>query len=258
VNFEMFYELDLTILYPATTILIAGAAEFGNWVGLRTHHAGAEESDVNTLAGSALGLLALLIAFSFSMSLSRYEKRRDMVLEEANAISSTANFAQLLPPSAQGPILNLLREYATVRVTLGVPYDSRKIEKDIARSLDLQARLWREAVAVATVEPQSLPAYQFVASLNDMNNIHERRLVAISNHVPVVVVLMLIGSAMVAMGFTGYNAGVMGARRRTASLIMSIMIATLILLVIDLDRPYRGLIQVSAQALMDVTKSFGP
>jgi hypothetical protein len=258
VNFEMFYELDLTLLYSAAIVLIAGAAEFGDWVGLRSHRAGAEESDVSTLAGAALGILALLIAFSFSMALSRYEKRRDMVLEEANAISSTANFALLLPPSAQEPILSLLREYAAVRVTLGVPYDSRKMEQDVARSLDLQARLWREAVAVAKIEPQSLPAYQFVASLNEMNNIHERRLTAIRNHVPVVVVLMLVGAAMVAMGFTGYNAGVIGARRRRADLIMSIMIATLILLVIDLDRPYRGLIQVSAQALVDVTKNLGP
>jgi hypothetical protein len=206
-------------------------------------HSGAEKADVSTLASAALGLLALLIAFSFSMALSRYERRRDMVLEEANAIGSTANFTLMLPPSAQRPILSLLREYTAVRVALGVPYDSQKMGKDIARSLDIQARLWQQAAAVATAEPQSLPAYLFVSSLNEINNIHEKRLTALRNHVPVVVVLMLIGSAMVAMGFTGYNAGVTGAQRHLAGLIMSIMIAALIVLVIDLDRPYRGLIQ---------------
>ena len=71
-------------------------------------------------------------------------------------------------------------------------------------------------------------AQSFVASLNEMNNVHESRLTALRNRVPVVVVLMLIGSAMVAMGFTGYNTGVIAARRRIADLIMSIMIATLI------------------------------
>ena len=158
-------------------------------------------------------------------------------------------------PSAQRPILSLLREYTAVRVALGVPYDSQKMEKDIARSLDIQARLWQQAAAVATAEPQSLPAYLFVSSLNEINNIHEKRLTALRNHVPVVVVLMLIGSAM---GFTGYNAGVTGAQRHLAGLIMSIMIAALIVLVIDLDRPYRGLIQVSPQALVDAIKGFGP
>ena len=91
-----------------------------------------------------------------------------------------------------------------------------------------------------------------------MNNIHEMRSTALRNHVPVVVMLTLIGTAMVAMGLTGYNVGATGMRRRFANLIMSVMIATLIVLVIDLDRPYRGLIQVSAQALVDVAKSLGP
>jgi hypothetical protein len=140
-DFEWFYRFDLLALYAAATILIAGGAEFGNWIGLRSFRAGAEKADVSTLASAALRLLALLIAFSFSMALSRYERRRDMVLEEANAIGSTANFTLMLPPSAQRPILSLLREYTAVRVALGVPYDSQKMEKDIARSLDIQARL---------------------------------------------------------------------------------------------------------------------
>jgi cellobiose-specific phosphotransferase system component IIC len=255
---DWFYKLDISVIYAAAIVLIAGAAEFGTWTGLGRYEAHADKSDINTPASASLGLLALLIAFSFSMALSRYETRRDLVLKEANAIGSTANFALMLPPSAQGPILSLLREYATVRMTLGGPYDSSKMKRDVARSLDLQARLWRQATAVTAAEPQSLPVNCFVASLNEINNLHEGRLTALRNQVPVVVVLMLVGSAMVAMGFTGYNAGVMGTRRQIADLVMSIMIATLIVLVMDLDRPYLGLIRVSEQALVDVAKSLGP
>jgi hypothetical protein len=83
----------------------------------------------------------------------RYEKRRDLVLEEANAISSAANFALMLPEPAQEPILKLLREYATVRVSLRVPFDPSKMEQDTARSLDLQVRLWRQAQAVTVANP---------------------------------------------------------------------------------------------------------
>jgi hypothetical protein len=96
VIFDWFYGLDMQVLYPVTIILIAGAAELGNWIGLRFHVARTENADVGTLAGASLGLLALLIAFSFSMAESRYDLRRSMVLEEANAIGSTANFA-LIP-----------------------------------------------------------------------------------------------------------------------------------------------------------------
>ena len=100
--------------------------------------------------------------------------------------------------------------------------------------------------------PQSLPAYRFVASLNEMNHIHERRLTLLRNHVPAEVMLILIGVSMVAMGFTGYHAGVVGAQRRIINLIMSIMVAVLIMLVVDLDRPSRGLIFVPVQPLIDV------
>jgi hypothetical protein len=91
-----------------------------------------------------------------------------------------------------------------------------------------------------------------------MNNIHERRLTALRYHVPVEVMFVLLGVAMVAMGFTGYHAGVTGARRRLANLIMSVTVAVLIILVADLDRPHRGLIQVPVQPLIDAAQGIRP
>ena len=237
--FDWYYELDMEVLYPVTIILIAGAAELGNLISLRFHAARSENADVGTLAGAALGLLALLIAFSFSMAESRYDLRRSMVLEEANAIGSTANFALMLPESAQKPILSLLRDYTTVRIGLGVPFDPAKFQRDVARSLELQTRLWQQAVAVTAEAPQSLPVYRFVGSLNEINNIHEGRLTSLRYHVPGAVMVMLIGVSMVAMAFTGYNAGVTGARRRIAMLIMSLTVTGVIMLVVDLDQPAR-------------------
>jgi hypothetical protein len=257
VALDWFYGLDLWILYPAIFVLVAGASEFGTWLGRRSHRVEGKSGDIGTLAAAALGLLALLIAFSFSMALGRYDARRGLVLEEANAIGSTANFALMLPEPEQRPILSLLRDYAATRVSLGVPYDPTKLDRDVARSLDLQSKLWQRAVALTAAAPQSLPAYRFVASLNEVNNIHEKRLTALRNHVPVAVVFMLIGTAMVAMGFTGYNIGLTGTHRRFANLLMSLTVALLIMLVIDLDRPSRGLIEVSTQALVDAVRGIG-
>ena len=199
---DSLYEADFGVLYPITIILIAGAAEVGAWLGRRSRSTTDEIPDTGTLTGAALGLLALLLAFSFSLALSRYEARRNWVLEEANAIGSTANFALMLPEPAQKPILDLLRAYTAVRVGLGVPYDPVKLERDVARSLELQNQLWQQAMAVTAAAPQSLPAYRF-ASLNEMNNIHERRLTALRYHIPGVVMFLLIAVAMVATGFTG-------------------------------------------------------
>ena len=256
--FDRLYDLDLVVLYPALIVLIAGAGELGAWLDQRLRGSVSGGSDITTLAGAALGLLALLLAFSFSLALSRYEARRTQVLEEANAISSTANFALMLPEPAQKPILGMLRDYTAVRIELGVPYDPEKLQRDVRRSLELQARLWQQAVEVTAVAPQSLPAYRFVGSLNEMNNIHERRLTALHYHVPGAVMYLLVGVAMVAMGFTGYHTGAMGLGRRVAVLMMSITVAVVIMLVVDLDRPTRGLIVVPVQPLVDAAQGIPP
>jgi type IV secretory pathway VirB2 component (pilin) len=181
-----------------------------------------------------------------------------MVLEEANAISSTANFALMLPEPARKPILGLLRDYVAVRIGLGIPHDPAKLERDIARSLELQTKLWQQAVAVTAAAQQSLPAYRFVGSLNEMNNIHERRLTALRYHIPGEVAFMLIVVAMVAMGFTGFYAGLTGLRRHAVTLIMSLMVSVVIMLVADLDQPARGLIQVPVQPLVDAAQGIPP
>lgn len=253
---DWIYESDLLVLYPMTIALILGAAEIGAWLGRRGN--ASKETDISTLTGAALGLLALLLGFSFSLALSRFDARRTLVLEEANAIGSTANFALMLPETAQKPILGMLRDYTDVRIGLGVPHDPSKLERDTARSLDLQARLWQEAVAVTATAPQSLPAYRFVASLNELNNIHERRLTALRYHVPGAVMFMLIGVAMVAMAFTGYHAGGRENRGRVATLIMSLVVTVVIMLIVDLDQPARGLVEVSVRPLTDAKLGIPP
>ncbi len=249
--FELLQYVPLAWTLAAGALLIAGAAELGCRVGLRAYRRGAAPSDVGTLAAAALGLLALLVAFSFSMAVDRFNSRRSAVLEEANAIGSTANFALMLPRETQAPILGELRDYTRIRIGLGRPYDPDKMARDIARSIELQGQLWRQAMAATEASPQSLPVYRFVGSLNEVNNVHERRLTALRNHVPFAVMGMLVLTAMVAMGFTGYTEGITGARRQGANILMAITIAALICLIIDLNRPYRGLIQISPQALID-------
>ena len=225
------------------------SAATGSAGGLAKYGFGGRHAD-----GAALGLLALLLAFSFSIAVSRYDSRRAVVLDEANAIGSTANFALMLPQPAQPPILNLLRNYTAVRIGLGIPYSPAKLERDIEKSADLLDRLWQQAVAVTAAAPQSLPAYRFVASLNEVNNIGEKRLVALRYHVPAAVMVVLIAVAMVAMGFTGYHAALGGGGRRTAVLLMSVTVSVLIMLIIDLDRPSRGLIEVPVQPLIDAAR----
>ena len=120
--------VNATLLYPIVIVSFIASAEFGSWIGRRLHRKTIKPEDLETLTVSVLGLLALVLAFTLSHALSRYEDRRSLVVEEANAIGSTAHLALMLPTQAQPPILGLLRDYMAVRIGLGVPYDPAKLE----------------------------------------------------------------------------------------------------------------------------------
>ena len=247
--FDLFYETDLRILYPLVFAAIFVIAELGILLGRILR--GTQSTELGTFTGASLGLLALLLGFSFSLALSRYDARRGWVLEEANAISSTANFALMLPNEAQRPILNLLRQYVLIRRDLGIPYNPTKMKSDIARSVELQNTLWQQAIQLSDDDTRSLAVNRFINSLNEMNNVHERRLTALRYHVPYAVTSILIGVTMLVIGLTGYHVGITGARRHGALLIITLMVTAVIMLIVDLDRPTRGLIQVPVNALED-------
>ena len=251
--FDLFYETDLWILYPLVFMVIFLMAELGILLG-RKVTTRTQSTELGTFTGASLGLLALLLGFSFSLALSRYDARRGWVLEEANAISSTANFALMLPNQSQRPILNLLREYVVIRRDLGIPYNPTKMKGDIAQSLAIQNTLWQQAVRLSDDDTRSLALHRFINSLNEMNNVHERRLTALRYHVPYAVTAILMGVAMLVIGFTGYHVGVSGARRNGSLLMMALMVTAVIMLIVDLDRPARGLIQVPVNALDDAVQ----
>jgi hypothetical protein len=248
--------LDATLLYPLVIVLFVAAVEFGGWIGRRFQRKKIKSEDLETATVSTLGLLALLLAFTLSHALSRYEDRRSLVVEEANAIGSTAHLALMLPKQAQTPILSLLRDYIAVRIGLSVPYDPAKLDRDIVKSRDLLARLWQQAAAVA--EPQTLAANRFINALDEMSKIQEKRLHAVLYHVPNAVVLMLLGVAMVAIGFAGYHVGLTETKPRLGTLMMAVTVAAVIVGVIDLDQPARGLIRVPVQSLVDVAQEIQP
>jgi hypothetical protein len=195
-----------------------------------------------------------LLAFSVSLSVGRFDERRRIVLDEADAISSTANFALALPQQSQDAILSLLHEYITVRIGLGIPYNPSKFDHDVARSVEIQTVLWNETMKVAATR-DTPSTNRFINSLNQMNSLHERRVTALRYHVPGVVTAILVGIAMIAMGFSGFHAGTSSGGRHVVVTLMSLMVAIVLMLIVDLDRPARGMIRVSIQPLLDAAQS---
>ncbi|HET7852812.1 MAG TPA: hypothetical protein VFK91_08710, partial [Methyloceanibacter sp.] len=224
--------------------------ELGRWLGTRAADRGGEQ--VRTLEAAVLGLLALMIAFTFAMALSRYEARRDAVVSEANAIGTTALRARLLPEPHNAETLRLLRDYVKVRLEAAQrAFGAADFDAAIARSGQIQEALWRQAMAVAAKDQNLVPTGLFIDALNKMIDEHEKRLTAFRNHVPNIVLLSLYGVAMVAGAFSGYAGGVGTRSSRLPAYVMISLICAVILLILDLDRPSAGFIRTSQQPMID-------
>ena len=125
-----------------------------------------------------------------------------------------------------------------------------------AHSDELLKALWAEAVLVSNQKPESIPVSLFAQSVNDVTDYNEKRRIADHNRVPPVTFLLLFAMSAVAVGFTGYAAGLLGTRQTIPNAIIAVSIAVVTMLIADLDRPKHGLITVDRQALIDVKNSF--
>jgi len=249
-----FFVLPLWAIFVVSVIGIAVAIEGGRALGRRAKRLGGD--NVGTLEAAILGLLALIIGFTVAISISRHDGRRDAIVQEANAIGTVGLRASLLPAPHGATALALLRAYAEVRLDL-----TQAIEKPaesrvaIARSNSILSDLWLSAKAVVLVNESMVPTGLYVQALNELIDDQETRLAAMRSRVPRIVLVALYGIAMVANGFVGYASGLERPRRRLPSYILGLLIAAVILLIQDLDRPGEGFILTSQQPLIDAVEA---
>src|SRR6185295_17125674 len=155
----MFSDVNPWLIFLTVLVVLLLAVEMGSWIGLR-HRASLDQhgrNNITTGEAALLGLLALLLSFSFSMSASRYDTRRALVLEESNAIGTTYFRARLLPEPHRREVADLLREYVDVRLDFyDAGIDPDKLRQAYEKTDDLQGRLWNHAVAVAEQDTRAV------------------------------------------------------------------------------------------------------
>jgi hypothetical protein len=227
---------------------------FGGWRRART--ADEKEAPVGAMVGSILGLLAFLLAFTFGLAASRFDARRQTVLEEANAIGTTYLRARLLPEPQRSEIAKLLREYVDARVR-GVQEDN--VAEALVRSEELHELIWAQTVGAAeNKNGNAIMTGIFVQSLNEMIDLHAKRvLVGIRSRIPLSIWLSLVTLALLGMTAVGYQSGLAATRRSPAMLGMVLAFSGVLLLIADLDRGAEGFLRVSQQAMADVQRSMG-
>jgi len=245
------------VLSP-TTYVLAGLVLFAllvlaHLVGFRVARRGraradeGERSETSTLQGGMLALLGLLLAFTFAAASQRFDARKQLVLDEANAIGTAYLRATAVPGGEE--VAELLRRYVDVRLEGAAsarnPEDFRRA---VGESERLHDAMWSRAAALARANPDPLRTLLLVA-VNEVIDLHEKRLTAMRNHVPTIILVLLLVVSVLTMASLGHAAGASGGRSMSTALTFAMLVTVVIMVVVDLDRPERGLIRVSQQSL---------
>lgn len=235
------------------TILIAFAFfEVGFRFGLFRGKRSSDEKNapLGTMMGATLGLLAFILAFSFSLAANRFLERRELVLEDANAIETCYRRAGYLQEPNRTEIKRLLREYVSVRIPSTDPNELKQL---LVKSEEIQEKLWSQAIIVAENSPQSVMAGLFISSLNQVLDIHTNRImVGIRNRVPDIIWISLYAVTVLSMCAMGYYCGLSGQRSFLINLVMLLAFSGVIFLIADLDSPRSCIIKVSQQPMKDL------
>lgn len=247
--------VPLWAFFLATTAIALIALETGYQFG-RWRHARAKvekETPVNAIVASILGLLGIMMAFSFNLAASRFEARRQAVLEESNAIGTTWLRSRLLPTPHDAETSQYLKEYVDLRVQ---PVDYSNLGFIVTESERLQGKLWSQGVTAANKAPGSITTGLFLQSLNEVIDLHSKRLfVGLQSRLPGTVWIALFSLVIVGMVSVGYLAGLTATRRTPTEVLLAVSFAIVLYLIVDLDRAHEGLLKVSQQSLIDLHRT---
>jgi hypothetical protein len=249
--------LPLWGLFLTIVVLVLAAIEGGYRLGSYRHRQSGREKEapVGAMVGATLGLLAFMLAFTFGMAASRFDTRKQLVLDEANAIGTTYLRTAMLP-EGRDEIRALLRSYVDARLEA---VRSGRVAEQIVQSEDIQGRLWSAATAVGLQHPDSIVVGLFVESLNEVIDLHAKRVTAgLRNRIPGAIWVALLAIATLSLAAMGYHAGLVGTIRSLAIVVVALTFSAVIALIADLDRPQEGTLTVSQQALIDVRQSMNP
>jgi hypothetical protein len=215
-----------------------------------------KEGPTGMLVGSLLGLLAFLLAVTMSMASDRFDTRRALVLEETNSIGTTYLRAGFLDEPVAGDVKKLLREYVPLRVTVN---DRTQYLANQQASIAILNQIWKQAEVVARAHPESQTVSLFIQTLNDTIDLQTTRATAvILARVPETILILLFLGEVLAMGIVGYSAGLTGSRGLVAALMLVLAFSAVLTLLVDLDRPRDGFLQVNQQPLITLSEQLGP
>lgn len=238
---EIMYNQNSILIVAILFVVILLANEAGYRLG--HYYKSKTDADVknhtNTIQAGTLGLLALILGFTFNMALQRYNNRSQSVIHEANAIGTALLRTDLLPQPYDSITYALLQNYVDLRLAINnTSYaqvnDQHTLNDETKK---LQKMIWIIAVRAAEVDPRPVTTGYFIDALNSMIDAHGERNALLQLHVPEVILFLLFVVFIMSGALIGYSSG-LGRRRTTIpTMMMTFLISLVVFIIIDLDRP---------------------
>ncbi len=248
------YDIPLWVDALAFILLLSLAVEAGYRLGLRQRRiidsAENATSDDMTLS-SMLALLGLMLAFTYAFTLSRADARRDAIVEEANAIGTAFLKADFLTEPGRSALREGLLDYARTRIiTKEQVKDSDSRRAMLEHMAETQSRLW--PALEQALGGKALGAYEasMMQAVTEVLDAQTRRTTAGFDRMPPVVTLLLLAIAALSLSVAGHNAGLKGSISRLRMAEFVLMLAFLMFVILDFDRPQSGFIQLNNAPLI--------
>jgi hypothetical protein len=265
-SFEGFKEMSSSWLYETNSVviiialfaLLSLAYELSYRLGMRSRTTVTEYYDGNfrVLKSSLLGLMALLLAFTFSMAAQRHQSNQDLVMKESNLLYSVMLESRGLPQAESQTFLQHLARYSQAR--LDFFFAGRDLDKAylaIKQTKAIHSQMWDEIQHLLDTEPQNLAAHKIHEMLVDEWTIYRQRVSVFENRVPDAVFLLLFLACTLGMTLLGFGSGMARRRERLGTLAFALLLCSVIYIVQDLDRPRRGLFVISQGPMLELKES---
>jgi hypothetical protein len=222
-------------------------------VGYRIGRRGSEQhpelahEGIGVIEAAVFALLGLLLAFSFAGGTSRLDTRRQLIVQEANAIGTAYLRLDELPASDQPEMRVLFRKYleSRIRAYEKLP-DTEAAEEELGHSAQIQQEIWARAVTASRADATQNTARLLLPALNDMIDVTTSRTIALHTHLPPLIFTLLISAALLSGLLAGYDMAKRRSRSWLHMVLYAAIIAVTIYTVLDLDYPTSGLIHLKA------------
>lgn len=207
-----------------------------------------KNSNDSELLSPLLGLLALIMAFTFGMSNSRYDNRKDNLIDEANCIGTAILRADIYPDSLKVEFQKDFKAYSDSRNDFyTLDNDEGKINASLKKSSEISAKLWKRASFYAKDKDYFIQSNMMLPALNDMFDSASKSNYIFNSKVPETIIYLLFVFSIIISFYIGYKSGLERKIERNFILGFCILICSVIFITLDLDRSRRGLIKLDSE-----------